>query len=173
MQHERLPSIEKLVFEGAFPITENTITLTSICQALPALPQLHTLCLPGMTDESVKAPAEALSNGALPRLEKLILSSIPMGGTAVDPPLLIQDSAFLPFTAALADGAGTMLKNLDFRTLHMSERALGALACVLSSTACPELRTLRVPKKHVGKESGMQLWSVLQASPKERRIRLV
>ena len=173
MQHGRLPSIEVLYFEGVFTIADVAATFTSICQALPALPQLHTLCLPGMTDESVTALAQALSNGALPRLEKLILSSIPMGGTAVNQPLLIQDSAFLPFTAALAEGAGTMLKKLDIRSLCMSENALGALACVLSSTACPYLRTLRVPIGHVGKQSGTQLWSVLQASPKGRRIRLV
>lgn len=173
MQHGRLPSIEKLYFDRAFAIVENTITFTSVCQALPALPQLHTLCLPGMTDESVKALAKALNNGALPRLEKLFLSSIPMGGSAVDPSLLIQDCAFLPFTAALAKGAGTMLKNLNFRLLHMSERALGALACVLSSTACPALRTLHVTRRHLGKESGTQLWNVLEGSPKGRRIRLV
>lgn len=124
MQDGQLPSLQLLQF-GECCIAEIIITLTSICQALPALPQLHTLCLPGMTNESVKALAEALSNGALPRLEKLFLSSIPMGSTAAGPPLIIQDSAFLPFTAALAEGAGTMLKDLDFRLLHMSENGLG------------------------------------------------
>jgi len=104
------------------------------------MPYLRSVSLSWMSDESIKALAQVFSADALPRLHSLTLSSRTDGGK----PTLILGSAFLLFTAALAEGAGSTLQDLNCRFILINGNALGALAWMLSSTGCPLLRTLHL-----------------------------
>lgn len=171
VQRGALPLLEELHISS----TSGTIAYaaTSLCQALPAMPHLRSTSLPCMTDESTKALTHALTNGAIRRLQSLIIYTKPTEGLDAHYCDSIQDSAFLPFIAALGEGAGCMLQNLNCRLIHISENALGALAWTLSGTGCPLLRTLYLPVLRVGQPSGMVAVGVLQASPKGRLIKIM
>ena len=171
VQRGALPLLEDLHISS----TSGTVAsaVTSLCQALPTMPHLRSTSLPCMTDESTKALTHALTNGAIRRLQSLTVYTKPREGLQAHYRDPIQDSAFLPFIAALGEGAGCMLQNLNCRLIHISENALGALAWTLNSTGCPLLRTLHLPVLHGGQPSGTVAVGVLQASSNGRHIKIM
>lgn len=178
LNHEDLESFAVAVQKGALPFLEELhVEITSgelssaisLCEALPDMPHLRPLGLPWVTDKSIEALAQVLRADALPRLHSLTLSA----RNEIGSPIPISDSAFLVFTAALTEGAGSMLQNINCRFLHIGPTALGAFAWTLSSTGCPLLRTLHLPATHFGRISGAVAVGVLQASSRGRRIKLM